>query len=142
MARQRIGGSFAPPLTTTDLDSIEGLANTTETRVQKAMLRLVLMLRTFWETGESTREGTPHPVGVGTIVPLKDGEVQRIWDLVPWKDEATRLKHGEIGDDDCDQYSQLFATLKGEVRSAAFHLLWYARELALDREPMTADKLS
>jgi hypothetical protein len=30
----------------------------------------------------------------------------------------------------------------GELRNAAFHLLWFCKELTLDREPLTVDKLA
>ncbi len=36
--------------------------------------------------------------------------------------------------DNCDL---LFDMLTGDLRNAAFHLLWYAKELSLGREPAT-----
>lgn len=142
MAKQRIGGSFAPPLTAEQLDHYESLSHSAPDNVGDGMRRLVSMLRMFWETPESTAKPRLHPVGVGYIVDLEDSEIERIWDVVPWLNAEQREKNGKIGDDDCDQYSRLFDVLQpGELRNAAFHLLWYARELANDREPMTNDKL-
>lgn len=70
--------------------------------------------------------------GVGVVVPLEEEEIKRIWDHVPWKEEL-------------DMYSAVFEEIppgtNRDLRNAAFHLLWYGRELELDREPMTTDKL-
>ncbi len=35
---------------------------------------------------------------------------------------------------------KVFDSLAGDIRNAAYHLLWYARELTKDREPRTKDK--
>jgi hypothetical protein len=138
----RIGGSFAPPVDEVKLASFETLATTAPERIALAMKRLLLMLRTFRQTPRSGLPGRPHPSGRGTIVPLEDPEIRRIWDLVPWINAKQREEFGNPGDDDCDQYGVLFDSLPlGDLRNAAYHLLWFARELALDREPITNDTL-
>jgi hypothetical protein len=86
------------------------------------------MVRVFNETPSSKLEGDTHQSGVGKIIPLEKEEIERIWDVVPWPKE-------------CDVIGECFDKLTGELRNAAFHLLWYARELAIDREPITNDKL-
>ncbi len=90
------------------------------------------MLEVFWQTPESKQPGDPHPCGRGTIIPLEDAEIQRIWDVVPWAEEL-------------DLYGRLFDRIDPvatrDLRKAAFHLLWYGRELCADREPITSDKL-
>lgn len=145
MARKiYIGGSFAPPLSDEALDRIESeiIPTITHPGVKDGMERLAKMLRTFRETPDSAAAGRPHPSGVGTIIHLEDEEVKRIWDHVPWLNQDQRFRHGKVGDDDCDQYGALFDTLPtGPARDAAFHLLWYARELANDREPITTSRL-
>ena len=129
MARQQIGGSFAPPITGEQLDQYEVLAKACEDRKCSGfMLDLAKMVRAFRETGDSQQPGKPHPAGRGVIVPLEDAEIERIWDLVPWPEE-------------CDLMGQAFDTLTGETRNAAYYLLWFARELTLDREPITSDKI-
>jgi hypothetical protein len=68
---------------------------------------------------------------MGQIVPLHPAEVERIWDHVPW-------------DHELDGIQRLFDAIPAsqkDLRNAAFHLLWYAKELAHDREPITQDKL-
>jgi hypothetical protein len=128
----RVGGSFAPPLDAAKLSAYEALANTADPQVRDAMLALVRMARKFNETPPSDEPGTPHPSGRGRAVPLKAAEIERIEDVVPWQEEL-------------DMFASLFdridARTQKALRDAAFHLLWLARELGLDREPMTADKL-
>ena len=127
MARKLMGGSFAPPID--NVASFEALIpGATDRQVADYMTNLIAMVRKFRETPESREPGTPHPV-IGTIVPLEAEEVQRIWDVVPYREE-------------CDAIGLVFEKLPtGDLRNAAFHLLWYAYELSADREPITADKL-
>jgi hypothetical protein len=130
MLTQRVGGSFAPPLDKTKLAEYEKLGATIEDRQTADYFKsLVAMLRHFWKTPESKLPGSPHPSGVGTIVPLEQAEIERIWNAVPWSQE-------------CDVIGVVFDKLEtGPIRNAAYHLLWYARELTADREPITKDKL-
>lgn len=131
MANKRIlvGGSFAPPLDNDGLDRYEQLAKACDDRkCQGYMLDLVNMLRVFWETGESKAEEQAAPLG-HAIKPLEDAEIERIWHFVPWPEE-------------CDVIGAAFESIPaGETRNAAHHLLWYARELAQDREPTTKDRV-
>ena len=128
MARQLLGGSFAPPIDEAKLAAYESLIPSDDRQVADYMASLIAMVRKFQETPESTIPGSPHPV-VGIIVPLEESEVQRIWDVVPYREE-------------CDAIGLVFERLPtGDVRNAAFHLLWYAYELTADREPITKDKI-
>lgn len=127
--KQYIGGSFAPPLATEQLEQYKSLATTADAQTAEYMGVLVRMLEKFRETPDSQLSGTPHPAGRGVIVPLEDAEIQRIWDYVPWESEL-------------ELYSQCFDKLPpGDLRNAAFHLLWFGRELCQDREPITNDKI-
>lgn len=134
MAFPRFGGSFAPPLPDAKLAEYEQLAASAPPQVTDYMRQLIAMMRKFRETPESTRPGTPHPVsGLGLmIVPLEAKEVERIWDHVPWPQE-------------CDVMGSVFEAIDNAthkpLRDAAFHLLWFARELCADREPITNDKI-
>lgn len=161
MAQPRTGGSFAPPLDATKLAAYRALAESAPSTIKAAMLPLCDMVEAFQETPASTKVGAPHPSGVGLMIPLEDAEVKRIWDLVPW--DGQTLEDGTIAPKECDMLADLFESLptgtSGEaikdgvrravvsdpkakaLRDAAFHLLWYAKELTRDREPMTSDKL-
>lgn len=129
----RFGGSFAPPIDEAKLDRYRLLAGTVvDPMVAGYMRDLCDMVAVFRETPESKRRGTPHPSGRGTIVPLETDEIARIDWCVPWSRE-------------CDVMGEAFDRLDPvgdkETRDAAFHLLWFARELTLDREPITTDRL-
>lgn len=137
MSSLMIGGSFAPPLSPEQIQEYKALAKDAENEaVQDQMLALCKMLEVFWETPKSTEEGTPHRSGRGTITKLAQVEIKRIWDVVPWSHE-------------CDAMQKLFDDLPNgspnskqrKVRNAAFHLLWFAKELTQDREPITNDQI-
>lgn len=135
MPATRLGGSFAPPINAEKIALYRELAKAApDPRVRDAMLPLCDMVETFQETPESQLTGTPHPLGnrYPAIVPLEQSEIDRMWDLVPW-------------DYECDALGQLFETIPNEtqkpLRDAAHHLLWFARELTKDREPLTNDKI-
>lgn len=130
------GGSFAPPLTADKLKDYRKLVAKSSPEIKEAIEKLCVMAELFIQTPPSKNGGKPHPSGKGVIVPLETEEIKRIWDHVPWAYE-------------CDAFQSLFDTLpsgpKGspeyDLRNAAFHLLWYAKELTSDREPLTNDRL-
>lgn len=130
----RIGGSFAPPLDDARLEAYRELAEKASPQVAEAMNALLAMADAYNERPESEEEpaGTPHPSGRGTITPLAEGEVERLWDVVPWEDELAM--YGQV-------FDRIDAGTDKATRDAAFHLLWYGRELNLDRIPMTTDRL-
>ena len=128
--RSEAGGSFAPPIDDAKLSAYKQLIDALDPKTPAGgyARELVTMFETFQQTPPSTLPGKKHPSGTGEIVPLEESEVARMWELVPWKEE-------------CDTMGKAFDALTGDVRNACFHLLWYARELTLDREPITTDKL-
>lgn len=132
ITRVRVGGSFAPPITADKLASYKTLAASADTRTQDYMNQLITMLEKFNETPKSTLAASAHPSGRGQIIPLADEEIQRIWNEVPWKEELDVMGNW---------FDKLDASSQKDLRNAAFHLLWYGRELCLDREPITNDTL-
>lgn len=133
---QRIGGTFAPPLTDELLDKYEDLADEIEGPVAEAMMTLAKCCRKWWNLPDS--EGLvgrkDHPSGVGTIIPLDEKIQKDLYDLIPWDHELAAIQ-------------SLFDNMPSETpedkeyRNAAFHLLWHVKELNLDREPITNDLL-
>lgn len=65
--------------------------------------------------------------------PLEEEHVKALWDTTPWMRELVAI---EPLLDSIDSITQK------PLRDMAFHLLWFAKELTLDREPMTTDKLT
>lgn len=130
--RKIFGGSFAPPLTPEKLNSYTELANTANDIVKEIMLKLIAMIKHFNLTPSSPLVGTEHATKLALIIPLEDKEIERIWDVIPWEYEI-------------DSYSAVCDSISNEthkdLRNAAFHLIWFARELCADREPITNDKL-
>jgi hypothetical protein len=138
----RIGGSFAPPLTDEKLAVYRALIDGMDAQspVRDAMEALYNCAAAWWEQPESVGDGKPHGSGRGTIVALDKPVADALWDAVPW--DGQKLDDGSTAPRECDMYAELFDGLPaGEVRNAAFHLLWHAKELSQDREPITADKL-
>lgn len=136
----RIGGSFAPTLTTEKVAKYRELATQASPEVAEVMVKLCDMVEHFNITPASTQASTPHPIGAfrdrngkhrsPMITPLSQEEIQRIDEKVPWNHEI-------------EMYKLLFDSIPNdsqkEIRDAAHHLLWYAVELEMDREPITMD---
>lgn len=133
----RVGGSFAPPVDKDMLEAYRAAAESAPAEVQEAIGKLADMVEHFQKTPRSKARGSPHPSGAPILItPLEEAEVKRIWDHVPWETE-------------CDMYQRLFDALpvgakgsaEANLRNAAFHLLWFAKELSRGREPLTNDQL-
>lgn len=135
MAVQRIGGSFAPPLTDELLAAYKAMieALPPQSQIRDAMARLLACCEKWWELPDSIgTEARAHPSGLGTIVPLEAVHQKALWEHIPWPEE---LEHFGVLFDGIDPVAEK------PLRDAAHHLLWHAKELELDREPLTADKL-
>lgn len=133
---------FAPPLTDELLADYHALIrDLPEGEIAAAMHACMTACLAWWQIPESQRTDGPKitlrhqgVTKVITVTPLEDDQVKQLWDAVPWSYE-------------CNAIQALFDTLPNDtppqkqLRDAAFHLLWHAKELAHDREPLTADKL-
>ena len=127
------GGSFAPPLTDELLASYKALAKTAPPAIGDAMQTLLNCCRKWWDLPESSLSATtPHLSGRGTVVPLDEPIKQALYEHIPYEDELNVFGQ---------RFETIDATSQRELRNAAFHLLWHARELEMDREPITTDKL-
>lgn len=133
---------FAPEITKEKLAEYEKLIETqAKGQIAEEMTKLAGMVKKFLETPASKTKAQVVPmmavkdgkeISSAKCVPLEDKEVERMWDEVPY-------------DDECDRLGVLFDKISNAsnkpLRDAAFHLLWYARELTRDREPMTQETL-
>lgn len=128
----RVGGSFAPPLTDKNLSAYRDLAAAAPAQIGEAMTRLADMVAGYRAVPPTVAGVEPHPSGVGSIRKLAEDTVKRIWDLVPWKEELDMM---------AGLFDRLDPVTQKAIRDAAYHLLWYAYELFLDREPITKDKI-
>lgn len=132
MAKRQIGGSFAPPLSDELLDKYQALIAQSQGAIKDTLTTLLTCCRKWWELPESVGGGNAHPSGRGFIVELDHAIKESLWDLIPWPHEIKAME-------------SLLNTLdpigQKDLRNAAFHLLWHVKELDLDREPITTDKL-
>lgn len=140
------GGSFATPITAADLTKYHALAQNAPPRIRDAVFNLCAMVEQYHK-----RKGKRPSVEPGTLVPLTAEEVKRLDPVVPW-------------DYECEAYQKLFDSLPdglefdpdvskpnrrnrvvdenaARLRDACFKLLWYAKELTADRDPLTTDHL-
>jgi hypothetical protein len=138
---------FAPPLTDELLAGYHELVDALDpSPVRDALTELLVCVDAWWELPVSTRsdverlkirhQGTLINV---VITPLEAEQITALYDVTPWDYELDALSNpapsqgGKPG---------LFDDLpEGDLRNAAFHLLWYAREITRDREPLTAETL-
>lgn len=127
MPVRMIGGSFAPRITPDKVAEYRNIANgVSDAQARGYMLDLCDMMDSWHQTPDFGG-GAPNALRM-PVTQLPEEEVQRIWDVVPWKEE-------------CDLMGKCFDRLEGDQRNAAFHLLWYAVELTNDRQPCTKDLL-
>jgi hypothetical protein len=138
----RIGGSFAPPLTNEKLKNYKVLIGKVdpESRLRSALDTCYKCAEGWWTQPDSTGVGEPHPVGEITdkegrtrpapmMIPLDAPIAKALDEYIPW-------------DDEIETFATIFEAITDiSLRNCAFHLLWHVKELALDREPITADKL-
>ncbi len=216
-----VGGSFAPPLTDEKLASYKSMAEALPpSPVRDGMLALHACVSHWWTLPDSKGQKTPHPSGMGAIIPLDAEHQHAIWELIPWEHELAGMSQvfdsiekdatlrnsdkivqwqndvrAAIIRDEFPKPSVFYGLLKllhsaGEwlglltdnsraemeanfkkvqevrilvgqhiaakdydeahpyptleptpVRDAAHMLLWHVKELDLDREPITTDKL-
>ncbi len=128
------GGSFAPPLSDAKIaDYKTKIAALPVSPVKDACAALLACCEKWWELPEPTMTSTkPHPSGAGTMVAMQADHQQVLFDLIPWTHEL-------------DAMAAVFDGISNEtdkpLRDLAHHLLWHVKEMDLDREPITSDKL-
>lgn len=130
---------FAPAMTDESVAAYRGRVNAMEAgQIKDACDECLKAVEAWWKLPDSTREDVDKfkikHGGVDktfSVVPLEEQHVQDLWDLVPWGYEL-------------DAIQSLFNGIsqeEKELKDMAFHILWHARELCEDREPLTQDKL-
>lgn len=133
---------FAPDLTDEKLAIYESLIHALPIGPLKHALSLCLRaVKIWWELPVSTRKNIARVLVVRNgkeqqvpVVPLEESWCQEgaaLWEAVPWDYELESMQ-------------ALFDKINPEekqLRDAAFHLLWHAKELCQDREPLTQSVL-
>lgn len=129
---------FAPDLTQDKLDDYEILGlHIKDPQIKDYYTRCLECVKQWWQLPESSLKAKTEidvlHQGVNkkvSIVPLEKSHQEQLFNSLPWLT-------------DCEPIGKAFDTIpQGELRDAAFHLLWYVIELTNDREPITQSKLS
>lgn len=136
---------FAPPLTDELLSRYEVLTEALPDgrgELRDALRECLRAVKLWWGLPESKRKDVSrftlrHRGKDGTfeVRPLEDAHVKALWDAVPWPYELDSMQA---------LFDRVFEGPDApgkELRDCAYHLLWHARELCLDREPLTQDAL-
>lgn len=133
---------FAPPLTDELLAAYRAIiTHVANGEIRDAMDACLKCVEAWWALPESTRQdverwATLHKGAekTYTVTPLEEAHIASLFDVTPWMRELDTLSNSAG--------TGLFDGIPaGDVRNAAFHLLWYAKEITLDREPVTQDCL-
>lgn len=130
--KTKLAGSFSPPLTDAALGNYRAqISALPVSPLRDALGALLDCCDKWWALPESTGEGKLHAVGVGLVVDLDEKVAAVLEPHIPWDEEIAMIQGL------CDA----IPVDQTPLRDCAFHLLWHVKELALDREPMTSDKL-
>lgn len=134
MLIDRVGGTFAPPLSESKLNQYEAMikALPETSQIRDAMTNLLKCCREWWKLPDSTTNPILHNSGKAVVVKLDDAISKALWDFIPWKTELA--SYGTL-------FDSIDAVSQADLRNAAYHLLWHVNELELGREPITTDKL-
>lgn len=130
---------FAPALTDEQLRQYRSQVNTLSlSAVKDALDECLIACEAWWKLPDSTRQDVDRfrikhkgKETTFSVTPLEEAHVESLCSVIPWGYELNSMQ-------------QLFDDIpveQKETRDMAFHLLWHARELCLDREPLTQDKL-
>lgn len=116
---------IAPAFTDETLARYEALAGTiSDPQVKDAYQTCLNCVKKWWELPESTGRKVEHFTGKAFAQALDKPVQDALLESIPWQDELQLI-------------GQRFDSLPaGDLRNAAFHLLWYVVELNNDREPM------
>lgn len=129
---------IAPALTDETLakyrETINGVEERTELR--DILETLYKCVTEWWNVPVSSAKEVEAVTGtdltVGPKVKLQKldvGTIMHLWEHVPWMHEL--LAYEKILEEITDK----------TLRDTTFHLLWHAKEITLDREPVTMDRI-
>lgn len=146
------GGSFPHPIDKGKLVDYRNIAEATGGPVGEAMLALVQLVSHY-------HTGSRKPTQRGVMMMLASDEAERLDEHIPWDHEiaavqklfdglpsgvvedGTKVVEDRVGQTKTVKANRVTNQKAYDLRNAAFHLLWYAKELGAGREPMTKDRL-
>ncbi len=141
-----------------------------QAELQDALRQCLACVKAWWELPASGRkDGERFDIGHRgekssfRVTALESEHVTRLWDVTPWMRELLALEElfsalptgtrevpvtvpitGRDGHPATrvETRVEVIDQAAYDLRNAAFHLLWHAKEITLDREPLTSDVLS
>ena len=138
---------MAPPLTESRLAEIRQITGGVhDERLHDAMTMMLQCVEKWWSLPDS-RAGDQVVKGVKkkrvewefdqgrtrvSEQPLEEQYVDALWNVTPWMDELLALE---------PLLEKIDPVSQKALRDAAFTLMFFCKELTLDREPMTMDRL-
>jgi len=144
----------APEITTEKVSEYETLiSGITDREVKDRCADLLSCVKEYMTLPASAEDtGDTFVFGEGAarksckIHPFDQSKVNALWDVTPYMTDLAAyevcfeaLPPGTVENED-GTVTLEDATEKA-IRDMAFHLLWYAKEITLDREPLTLGKL-
>jgi hypothetical protein len=135
---------FAPPLSDETLAKYKiaiDLLPPEQNELKDAMNICFLCVEKWWDLPESTRKDVDRynivfggKNTVFEVQPLEKTHIEELFSVTPWMRECNsiRILFDELPNNTKEEH---------ELRNIAFHLLWHAMEISLDREPLTINKL-
>lgn len=132
---------LAPALTEEKLAKWQELINNLQmgSELRDALETLFKCVEAWWNARESTEKHVVAATGAGFVsgpdVRLQkfDGELKDLlFETTPW------MKELKLYD---DLLESIHPESEKELRDAAFHMLWFAKEICNDREPLTLDRI-
>lgn len=135
-------GCFAPPLSDKTLAEYKELIKEADGEIKDELEKLLTCVSAWWHLPEPKKTGREPRLALlhrgeemeVPIIPMDPAHVEKLDPVTPYMRELNTLSN-EAG-------TGLFDRLRaGPLRECAFHLLWFAKEITLDREPLTQDKL-
>lgn len=129
---------LAPALSDELLSRFKSLIQSQEERskLRDYLDTLLKCVEAWWNIRESTLETVTAVAQTGPttghkvqLQELDNGVIQSLWNTTPWMEEILLME---------EEFSSL---TDGDVRNMAFHLSWFAKEITLDREPLTVERI-
>lgn len=134
---------IAPALNETTLAVYGAEVNALEpSELKDTLLRLYRCVENWFRLPESKRtdvkqweftNGTTGEKLTCKDQPLEEEHIMALWDTTPYMRELVAME---------PLLDSIDLVTDKSLRDMVFHLLWFAKELTLDREPMTTDKLT
>lgn len=127
---------FAPPLNDALLARYEThIAAVDDDELRDCLRTLYRCVAAWWQLPDSTRPAKRWEFDrgktLGEEVPLEDEHVEALWEVTPWMRELLAM----------EPLLDAIPVAQPDLRNMAFHLLWHCKEITLDREPMTTERL-